>query len=187
MTDSSSVLAALREPFPADKVYQRQGPGGKKLDYISIETALGRVLDVAPNYSIENGNVFVREDGTAVASLEVVIEGKRGFGVGAMKNPDVDMAIKSAVSEALKNSLKNGFGVGLELWDEAYRKTLDSRRQLASGSEAALKREVMRIARERTGLDRPSAAQVAKVFGRKTGELADTAVLREILEGEGLL
>ena len=122
-----------------------------------------------------------------MASLELVIDGKRGFGVGAMKNPDPDMALKSAVSEAIKNAAKNGFGVGLELWNEDYRKTLDTKRALLGGSEAALKRAVMQLAREKTGLDKPSAAQVAKAFGRKPGELADTDVLREILESEGLL
>ena len=145
-----------------------------------------RLLDVAPDYSIENASSAL-VDGVAVASLELVIDGKRGFGVGAMKNPDPDMALKSAVSEALKNAAKNGFGIGLELWDAEYRKTLDSRRALLGGSEAALKREVFRIARDKTGLDKPTGAQVAKVFGRKAGELADPAVLREILEGEGLL
>jgi|SRR5581483_5344952 len=180
-------LSGLREPFPADKVKQRKGGGGKMLDYVAIETFLERLLDVAPDYTIENANTYFKDDGTAVASLELVIAGKRGYGVGAMKNPDPDMALKSAVSEAIKNAAKNGFGVGLELWNEEYRKTLDSKRALLGGSEAALKREVFKIAREKTGLDKPSGAQVAKAFGRKAGELADPAVLREILEGEGLL
>lgn len=183
---NQETLARLREPFPADKVKQRPGGGGKKLDYVAIETFLQRLLDVAPDYSIENSTSQL-VDGVGVASLELVIDGKRGFGVGAMKNPDPDMALKSAVSEALKNAAKNGFGIGLELWDEEYRKTLDSKRALIGGSEAALKREVFRIARDKTGLDRPTGAQVAKAFGRKAGELADPAVLRKILEEEGLL
>lgn len=179
-------LEALRQPFPADKVKQRPGGGGKKLDYVAIETFLERLLEAAPGYTIENAQAQL-VDGVGVASLELVIDGKRGFGVGAMKNPDPDMALKSAVSEAIKNAAKNGFGVGLELWDEEYRKTLDTKRALIGGSEAALKREVFKIARDKTGLDKPTGAQVAKVFGRKAGELADPAVLREILEGEGLL
>ena len=147
-----------------------------------------RLLEAAPGYSIENASAYITgPDNVAVASLELVIDGKRGFGVGSMKNPDLDMALKTAVSEAIKNAAKNGFGVGLELWDEEYRKTLDTKRALLGGSEAALKREVFKIARDRTGLDKPTGAQVAKVFGRKAGELADAAVLREILEGEGLL
>ena len=147
-----------------------------------------RLLEAAPGYSIENASAYITgPNDVAVASLELVIDGKRGFGVGSMKNPDLDMALKTAVSEAIKNAAKNGFGVGLELWDEEYRKTLDSKRALIGGSEAALKREVFRIARDKTGLDKPTGAQVAKAFGRKAGELADPAVLREILEGEGLL
>lgn len=148
---------------------------------------MDRLLWAAPEYSIERAHTYFREDGTAVASLEMVIDGKRSYGVGAMKSADPDMALKSAVSEAIKNAAKNGWGVGLELWDEDYRKTLDSKRALLSGSETALKREVFRIAKERLGIDTPTGAQVAKVFGRKAGELADPAVLREILEGEGLL
>lgn len=181
-------LEALRQPFPADQVKQRPGGGGKKLDYVPIEKFLARLLDAAPGYSIENASAYLTgPDNVAVASLELVIDGKRGFGTGAMKNPDPDMALKSAVSEAIKNAAKNGFGVGLELWDEEYRKTLDTKRALIGGSEAALKREVFKIARDKTGLDKPTGAQVAKAFGRKAGELADPAVLREILEGEGLL
>src|SRR5581483_10609120 len=90
-------LSGLREPFPADKVKQRKGGGGKMLDYVAIETFLERLLDVAPDYTIENANTYFKDDGTAVASLELVIAGKRGYGVGAMKNPDPDMALKSAV------------------------------------------------------------------------------------------
>jgi hypothetical protein len=146
---------------------------------------LERLLDVAPDYSW-TARVHLVEGG-AVVDGHLTIGDKTAYGVGAMKNSDIDMAVKSANSEAMKNAAKNGFGVGLELWDEEYRKTLDTRRQLASGSEAALKRAVMQLAREKTGLDRPGPKQVAEVFGRKTGELADADVLRSILEDEGLL
>ena len=183
---NQETLAQLRAPFPADKVKQRQGPGSTKLDYVAIETFLERLLDVAPGY-LWVSRIVSFENDTAVVEGVLTIEDKSASGVGAMKNKDADMALKSANSEALKNAAKNGFGIGLELWDAEYRKTLDSKRALLGGSEAALKREVFKIARDRTGLDKPTGAQVAKVFGRKAGELADVAVLREILEGEGLL
>lgn len=193
-----SMLEQLREPFPAEAVKQRQGSGGKKLDYVAIETVLTRLLDVAPDYSwtsrivqvtptvIETRNGDVN-GWTAFVEGQLHIGEKTATGVGAMTNADPDMAVKSANSEAMKNAAKNGFGVALELWDEEYRKGLDRRRRLAKGSAADMKQEVFRLAKDRLGKDKPTAKEIAAVFGVAAGDLADENTLKSILEKEGLL
>jgi hypothetical protein len=179
-------LAKLREPFPADQVKQRPGGGGQKLDYVAIETTLGRLLDVAPEFCW-SASVQILEDRTAVVTGTLHIGDKFATGVGAMKNPDMDMAVKSANSEAIKNAAKNGWGVSLELWDADYRATLATKRALLSGSEAALKRAVHDLAKERLGVDRPSLQEMAMLFEFDPADLAEPEVLREILEREGVL
>lgn len=184
--DAARRLEALRAPFPPEKVYQRQGPGGKQLDYVSIETVLERLLSVAPDYSM-SGKIISDDGDTAIAECVIEIDGKTGYGVGAMKNPDTDMRVKSALSEALKNSLKNGFGVALELWDAEYRKALDVRRKLSKGSVAVLKGEVYKIAQKALEKDSPTAKEIAGHFGVSPAALGDAETLREILTKEGLL
>jgi len=103
-----------------------------------------------------------------------------------MKNPDADMAVKSANSEAIKNAAKNGFGVALELWDAEYRDGLEARRKILK-TEKSMKIEVFRIAKEKLGKATPTATEVAGVFGKQPGDLADKSVLKEILEAEGVL
>lgn len=183
---TTSALTKLREPFPPEAVKTRPGGGGKTLDYVAIETVLERLLDVAPDYTWI-AEVVSFQDGTAVVCGQLTIGDKTATGVGAMKNPDADMAVKSANSEAMKNAAKNGFGVALELWNEEYRRGLDRRRKLAKGSEAGLKQEVFRIAVERLGKARPSAKEVAAVFGVTAAALTDVDTLTEILKKEGVL
>lgn len=194
----TNVLEALRQPFPVEDVKTRAGGGGKTLDYVAIETVLGRLLDVAPEYSwvAEIASFSPRVtvvDGdekttyVAVVSGQLAIGEKVAAGVGAMVNPDPDMAVKSANSEAMKNAAKNGFGVALELWDAEYRSGLDRRRKLASGNAATLKQEVFKLAVERTGKAKPTAAEIAKTFGVSAADLSDVETLRGILETEGAL
>jgi len=97
------------------------------------------------------------------------------------------MAVKSANTEALKNAAKNGFGVGLELWDAEYRATLDKRRRAIGGNEQALKALVWEVAKSRVAPDTPTLANVALLFNREPGDLSDPAVLSEILAEEGIL
>lgn len=120
---AANLLSKLREAFPVEKVKQRPGGGGKMLDYVPIETVLERLLDLAPEYNW-SANLFFAPDGSAVVEGVLTIGDKRVSGVGAMKNSDTDMAVKSANSEAMKNAAKNGWGMGLELWDAEYREEL---------------------------------------------------------------
>ena len=184
------MLEKLRRPFPAGDVKQRQGGGGKTLDYVAIETTIERFLTEAPTYSWDGRVVMVSQDGNswvAVVEGRLTAEGKSGFGVGAMKNPDVDMAVKSANSEAFKNAAKNGFGVALELWSEEHRENLKVARAAAGGSEASLKKAVFDLAKKQLGKTKPTVAEVAKQFGVEAGELSDKATLEKILQDQGVI
>lgn len=195
---TKTQLEQLREPFAPEIVKQRKGSGGKMLDYVAIETVLGRLLDVAPEYSWIAQQVTVTPrvyiaDGdekvtfTAVVSGQLVIGEKVAAGVGAMTNPDPDMAVKSANSEAMKNAAKNGWGVALELWDKEYLVQLDKRRKLSKGSAATLKQAVFGLAVEQLGKAKPTAKEIAAHFGVQPGDLADEETLKTILTKEGLL
>lgn len=181
MPAATSKLSKLREPFPVEQVKQRPGGGGKKLDYIPIETTLERLLTVAPDYSWE-GSVEVLEDGTAVAQGHLMIDGKRALGVGAMKNSDLDMAVKSANSEAIKNAAKNGFGVALELWDEEHRADLETQRREVVSKLDTLKNRVADIAVAQ-GAERTGPA-IAAHYGVSLEDLQDESKLEAIVAQE---
>lgn len=178
-----TTVDALREPFPLDLVYSRQGPGNKQLDYVAIETVLERLLTVAPHYSMA-GKLESLSDNTAVVSIHLTIGDKTGFGIGEMTNPSVDMAVKSATSEAIKNAAKNGFGIGLELWNADYRDQLATQRKQAGMTEAQLKAAVFNIARTRLDKAKPSAVEIGKLFDVDPSLLTDEATLRAILVAE---
>jgi hypothetical protein len=195
------VLTRLRRKFPASDVKQRQGGGGKQLDYVAIETTIERFLTEAPDYSWRGNVVTIQQEPryqdsngdtkggqwTAVVQGQLDAESKTGFGTCAMTNPDPDMAVKSANSEAFKNAAKNGFGVALELWSEEHRASLKTARSAAGGSEAALKKAVFDLAKEQLGKKKPTVAEVAANFGVDAGELADKATLERILTDQGVL
>lgn len=182
----TQLLAKLRAPFPLEAVKSRPGGGGKQLDYVAIETVLQRLLDVAPGFNWEAKMEALTSDGVVVSG-QLTIGDKTAFGIGAMKNPDLDMAVKSANSEAMKNAAKNGFGVALELWDAEYREGLTRRRKMVGATEATLKQEVFRLATERLGRKPKSAKEAAGAFDAEPSALSSEEGLRAILEAEGVL
>ena len=101
-----------------------------------------------------------------------------------MVNPDIDMAVKSATSEATKNAAKNGFGVALDLWNADYRDAVGEARKLAGMTEAQLKAKVFGIARTKLDKAKPSAAEIGKLFGVPASKLTDEDTLRAILVAE---
>jgi hypothetical protein len=176
----------LREPFPVDKVKQRPGGGGKTLDYVPIETVLERLLDAAPDYSWEAELAHLYVDGDlAVVQGTLTIGNKKAFGIGAMRNQDIDMAVKSANSEAMKNAAKNGFGVALELWDAEYREELAAARESGAATVAessdlqALKNRVADLA-VTAGVERTGPA-IASHFGVTIEALQSRETLEHIV------
>lgn len=181
---TANPLSKLREPFPVEQVKQRQGGGGKMLDYIPIETVLERLLTVAPDYSWE-AELAHMDGNLAVVSGHLTIGGKRAFGIGSMSNRDVDMAVKSANSEAMKNAAKNGFGVALELWDEEHRADLETQRREVVQNESRLETLKNRVAdiAVAQGVERTGPA-IAAHFGVTLEQLQDEDELEAIVAQE---
>lgn len=119
---------------------------------------------------------------------EAVIDGttKTLYGVGSMVNSDPDMAMKTALAEAIKKAFHQA-GVALYLWDSATRDRIEQKKKLAGGSESALKQAVFALAKEKLGKDKPTASEVAKSVGLKVGELADKDALVRVLTEAGVL
>lgn len=97
-----------------------------------------------------------------------------------------ELAMKEAVSDGVKRALKNlGEQFGLGLYDAERRADVEARRGLTT--EAGRKRTVWKLAREKTGKDKPTAAEVAKAFGRKAADMNEPQTLVDILTEQGLL
>lgn len=149
---------------------------------------------LGPNWGITRAQTELTPSGDGFVALSeiwltAVVDGvtKDTYGVGADKGTDVDKIAKTALAEAIKKA-GHQLGIALYLWDADGRARASRRMELDKNrdSEATLKRAVFGIAKEKD----PSittAAQVAKVFGVKPGELADKATLVRILEAEGVL
>lgn len=189
----TGVLGALREPFPVSQV--RKNPQG--LDYVSIDGYLNRLLDVLGfdfDFTITQSSVELLPDTMktnsgkmqylAQVTGQLSIGGATRAGTGADVSFDADKAIKTAQAEAIKKAC-HAFGIALELWDEEHRAKLARQRSITT--EAGVKREVWKIARDRTGKDKPSLKEVAAVFNREASELNDVDTLRTILVEEGVL
>lgn len=188
----------------------KKNPSG--MDYVSIDGYINRLLDVLGldyDFTIQQSTVELLPaemktssgkrqylatvtgnltlHGTPPAANQVPSGGTRGTtraGTGADVSFDPDKAVKTAQAEALKKAAHQ-FGIALELWDADHRKSLEKARKLTT--PAAMKQEVFKIARDRTGKDKPTAKEIGAVFGVNPGDLAEEATLRAILEAEGLL
>ena len=191
---SKEVRAALRERFAVGDVKQREGAGRKKLDYVSGDTVIQRLLDATAEsekgyaWTANPGFIEKQEDGkfAVVVSGTLLIDGDAGSGMGADIAADLDKAVKTANTEAIKNAAKNGFGVALELWDKDYRDGLAQTRRAVAGNEQAMKQMVFDIAKKKLG-GKPDSAAIAELFGIGVGDLTDPDVLSKILSDEGIL
>ena len=182
-----TYIEELSKPFPIDKVKQRPGPGGIKLDYIAGEDIIEKLNTLLDNnwhwnssYEIHQSDnkwiVFVRGD--------LVIEECSRTGMGSFVHADPDMAIKSANTEALKNASKH-YGVALYLWNAGEREKVAQER--AEGSPktiAGLKKAVLDLAMKQGLLGHPSKEGLAKHFGiAEPSDLDNRDVLEGILDG----
>lgn len=177
------ALAALSAPFKTEEVKQRT-QGGKKLDYISIDSTIRRFNEVlGTDWSTHTSSVDVRQlaDGKHLAIVVLSLEalGKSAVGTGADIAQDVDKALKTALAEALKKA-GHQFGVGLYLWDEGERQVVARDRAALSGDVAALKAKVFEKALE--GGATPTAEGVAQFFKVEIADLQDAAKLKTLLE-----
>ena len=138
--DKKQIQEALSANFPVSEVKQRDaGFGGKKLDYIGIDSAIGRMNEVLPmGYSwtvddikITDGAVIV----TGTLSIEIKNEDgsittikRSGVGADALSPKDVDKSVKTAYAEAFKKA-GNTLGIALYLWDADERAEIARERQ----------------------------------------------------------
>jgi len=123
-------LEVLTRPFEAGQIKQREGRGGKRLDYIETHAVITRLneafggawsFEVADYKSME-GEVVVRGRLTAGGQI------KEQFGSASIsrskdsgKPISVGDDLKSAASDALKKCATL-FGVGLHLYDPGFRR-----------------------------------------------------------------
>jgi hypothetical protein len=137
--DKKVVQEALEKKFPVDEVKQREGGFGKKLDYIGIDSAIGRMNEVLPmGYSwVIDDTVFV--EGSVVVTGTLTIETRRedgsielikrsGIGADVVSPKDIDKSVKTAYAEAFKKAC-NTLGVALYLWDADERAEIARERQ----------------------------------------------------------
>lgn len=192
-------LEKLAAEFDAAAYQTRQAPGGgPELTYVSIDQTINRLNEVlGPNWSTHAISTLTSEKDNqdrdrylAVCELHMDCtldgRGKTAYGVGAMQNRDPDMALKSALAEAIKKAAHQ-LGVGLHLWDKATRAKIEKKMSLSKASDAKLKAAVYQLARDRLDKTKPTMAEVATLFGRQMADMAEDNVNREILMEEGLL
>lgn len=188
-------LEQLAAEFPGSAIKARS-QGGKELTYVSIDGTIRRLNDVlGPNWSTEASTKVIPVEGNkyfAVTELHfyATVDGVKveRYGVGAMVNPDPDMAAKTALAEAIKKA-GHSLGIALYLWDADGRARATSRMNLAanSQSEAALKKAAFDLATQKLGTKPATAAEAAKALGVPAGALADKDQLIAILTEAGVL
>jgi hypothetical protein len=187
-------LQALQAEF-ATSEHKNRSQGGKTLTYIDIAQTIKRVNEVlGANWSILPGTkttILPTSEGGFGAMTEVhiraTIDGveKRLYGVGAMTNRDPDMAVKTALAEAIKKAFHQ-VGVALYLWDEEARDRINQR-QAAGESPAARKRVLKSLAAEKLGIENPSREQIAAAFDTTPEAIAEDDGISAVLKAEGVL
>lgn len=202
----------LEKPISADRVKTRS-QSGQRLSYIESHDAIRTANEI---FGIGGWSYEIVEL-THIGTEPMGRNGKSGYKTGyravvkvTVRPPDEfpvtfsdvgfgdsvdysgsqisthELAMKEAASDGLKRALRSlGDQFGLGLYDAERRADVERRRGLTS--DAAVKKEVWKIAKDRTGKDKPSLAEVAAVFDREPNEITDVAVLRQILTDEGVL
>ena len=120
------VLETLTKLFPAEAIKQRQGPGGKMLDYLETATVIERLNEAfGTQWSFRVMDHWIMKD-TEGKIEEVIVWGeiaadlvvKQQFGNAvAKKGWDTGDMFKGAASDALKKCATE-FGVGLQLYHD---------------------------------------------------------------------
>jgi recombination DNA repair RAD52 pathway protein len=127
----------LQQPFPKSAIRQRQGGGGRMLDYIEGHTVIHRLNEVCDSWDF----AIVREwqEGNLLkAHVRLTLPGlgsREHIGVQKVSDNGGEDLHKGAVTDALKKAATL-FGVGLELYGPDYesapqpaRKTADETRK----------------------------------------------------------
>jgi hypothetical protein len=128
--DNENVLAGLSKPFPRNAIKQRQGGGGKMLDYIETHTAIRRLNRVCGEWSWKINNVDVRGNlFILTGTLTIPGLGSRdGIGVQQVTERGGEDLVKGASSDALKKAATL-FGMAIELYGPDYEGGQDEQRR----------------------------------------------------------
>lgn len=187
---SEDLLTNLRKPFPPGTVKQRSSGRGPKLDYVSIDATINRLLDTLGlewDFVVDDAQLLpimmpdrdgeLQQNFLALVRGTLVVDGHMHGGVGSDIATDPDKAIKTALAEALKKA-GHQLGIALYLWDAEERSRLADQRRAAAGDVPALKKIVTDLA-VANGFPN-TAAGIAEYHGVKVGDLKDPDVLREL-------
>jgi hypothetical protein len=123
---SNDIWTALAAPLPKDAIQQRQGPGGKMLDYIDWPFIQHRLDEVVPGeWSLTLQPIAAQQGGEDpyACRATLTIRGVTRENIGAGKD------WKDAATDASKRAAVR-FGIGLEL----YQKGATARPQTAPAS-----------------------------------------------------
>ena len=121
MSDPTTILQKLGEPFPRNAIKSREGAGRKRFDYIEAHTCIHRLNTVAGAWDFRIVNVEWRAD-LLIVQGELTIPGlgtRTGFGVQKVAPNAGEDLVKGASSDALKKAATL-FGVALELYGPDY-------------------------------------------------------------------
>lgn len=193
-TTARPQLEALMAQFEPSQ-HKTRTQGGQQLTYVSIDATINRVNEVlGSDWSItppSATHVLPLETGFLAKTelfISATIDGttKTLYGVGAMTNRDPDMAMKTALAEALKKAFHQA-GVALYLWDPAQRDEVAAKSKWSTATLAAKKKEVKRLASVKLDIENPTAKQVAEAFDFTAADLAEDETIDKILKAEGLL
>lgn len=194
---TETQLQQLQAEFLGTEHQQREGRGGTKLTYISIDATINRVnavlgagWSIVPPTSTEM-RPPTEPGGNWAAITQVFIEAtidgtsKTLYGVGASVGKDADDASKTALAEAIKKAFHQT-GLGLYLWDASARARIEA--TMNTNTAAGRKKALKALAAERLGIDNPTIEQVAAVFEVEDSEdLKKDDTVKAILEAQGVI
>lgn len=121
MENSDLRPDALAAPFAPEDILSRDGPGGRRLAYVSGEKVVRRLLEAAPDFTWEILSVAHTEDARGKklwqvrGRLSIPGLGSRD-GIGTQLDETED-SVKGAAKDALKVAASL-FGVALDLYSQ---------------------------------------------------------------------
>lgn len=135
-------LDILTRPFPESAIKQREGGGGRMLDYVEGHTVIHRLNEATGNdWSLEVKKLEFRSDLT-IAHVALTLPGlgtREHIGIQEVRGAAGDLT-KGAITDAIKKAATL-FGIGLELYGPDYEAgEVDTRPQRPAPSRPAAAR-----------------------------------------------
>jgi hypothetical protein len=128
---TAGELAVLTQPIPQEEIRQRQGPGGKVLDYIDARTVMDRLDELGAD--VWQDRFEDRADGSVRCGISILVEGEwvTKWDVGTESDIESD---KGSYSDAFKRAAVK-WGIGRELYGKPA--TTSGRAAAASSARPA--------------------------------------------------